>query len=30
VLSPGHYCSAGVDMVALELDVRAFGWAINC
>ena len=30
MLSPGQYCSAGVDMVALELDVRAIGWVINC
>jgi hypothetical protein len=29
-LSPGHYCSAGIDMMALEPDVRALGWAINC
>ena len=29
-LSPGHYCSAGIDMMALEPDVRALGWAVNC
>jgi hypothetical protein len=29
-LSPGHYCSAGIDMMALEPDVRALGCAINC
>ena len=29
-LSPGHYCSAGIDMMALEPDVRALGWVINC
>jgi len=24
-LSPGHYCSAGIDMTALEPNVRAIG-----
>jgi hypothetical protein len=25
-LSPSHYCSTGIDVVAAETDVRAFGW----
>ena len=25
-LSPSHYYSAGIDVVAAETDVRAFGW----
>jgi len=24
-LSPGHHCSAGIDMMTLEPDIRAFG-----
>jgi hypothetical protein len=25
-LSPNHYYSAGIDVAAAEIDVRAFGW----
>jgi hypothetical protein len=25
-LGPNHYYSAGIDVAAAEIDVRAFGW----
>jgi hypothetical protein len=25
-LSPGHFCSAGIDLATTESDVRALGW----
>jgi hypothetical protein len=25
VLSPGYYCSAGIDVVATEIDLQALG-----